>query len=165
MAAQRTLLLCAALLAAAAAVSASSSSALAADLAGRAEQVSSARKLAGYRPIPIDASVVLLFLTDVKGGDSSPCVQMVNRAMEFKGRAINFFVTAYYTANGARVDGLGWKASDKDKSFKPMNSDYVSQWKAGLTVRLAWRRGGGPINSRRRGLMDSPDMHAWHHRL
>lgn len=43
--------------------------------------------------IPIDTSVVLLFMSDVDGGDNSPCVQMTKRAMDVGGRAINFFVT------------------------------------------------------------------------
>jgi hypothetical protein len=86
MASQRALLLCALLGATAVAVSASAiaQQSLMADFNARAEQVSHQRKLQGYRPIPIDASVVLLFLSDVTGGDSSPCVQMVNRAIEFK---------------------------------------------------------------------------------
>lgn len=54
----------------------------------RAESMAATRKLLGYRPIPIDASVVLLFMSDVDGGENSPCVQMVKRALEFKGRAI-----------------------------------------------------------------------------
>jgi hypothetical protein len=32
--------------------------------------------------------VVLLFMSDVEGGEKSPCVQMLKRALEFKGRAI-----------------------------------------------------------------------------
>jgi hypothetical protein len=43
--------------------------------------------------IPIDTSVVLLYMSDVDGGDNSPCVQMTKRAMAIGGRAINFFVT------------------------------------------------------------------------
>jgi len=44
-------------------------------------------------PIPIDSSVVLLFASDVDGGDSSQCAQMVRRAMETGGSSVNFFVT------------------------------------------------------------------------
>jgi len=95
---------------------------------------SASRELQGFSPIPIDASVILLFLSDVEGGDNSPCVAMVNRAMEFKGRSINFFVTAYYADdNGdSRADRLGWKKSEGDKSFRPMDMDYVEKYKAGL---------------------------------
>jgi hypothetical protein len=102
----------------------------------QARKLAGLRQLQGYRPIPIDASVILLFLSDVEGGDSSPCVQMVNRAMEFKGRAINFFVTAYYADdNGnSRATRIGWKKSMWDKSFRPMDMSYVSKYKAGLAV-------------------------------
>jgi parvulin-like peptidyl-prolyl isomerase len=54
----------------------------------RSEDMAAKRKLLGYRPIPIDVSVVLLFMSDVEGGENSPCVQMLKRALEFKGRAI-----------------------------------------------------------------------------
>lgn len=129
MAASRTLLC--ALLAAACL-----SAAMASTETSMARKLASARQLNGFRPIPIDASVILLFLSDVEGGDNSPCVAMVNRAMEFKGRSINFFVTAYYADdNGdSRADRLGWKKSVGDKSFREMNMDYVNQYKAGLTV-------------------------------
>jgi hypothetical protein len=81
---QRAVVLVAALLAVAAAVT--SASPLAADFEARAQAVAARRQLQGFRPIPIDASVVLLFLTDVQGGDNSPCAQMVKRALEFKVR-------------------------------------------------------------------------------
>lgn len=101
-----------------------------------ARKLSSHRQLNGFSPIPIDASVILLFLSDVEGGDNSPCVATVKRAMEFKGRSINFFVTAYYADdNGdSRVDRLGWKKSVNDKSFRDMDMSYVNAYKAGLTV-------------------------------
>lgn len=101
-----------------------------------ARKLAAQRQLQGFRPIPIDASVILLFLEDVQGGDNSPCVQMVNRAVEFKGRAINFFVTAYYADdNGdSRADRIGWQLSQNDKSFRPMDMDYVAKYKAGLAV-------------------------------
>jgi parvulin-like peptidyl-prolyl isomerase len=54
----------------------------------RGQDMAAQRKLLGYRPIPIDVSVVLLFMSDVEGGENSPCVQMMKRALEFKGRAI-----------------------------------------------------------------------------
>ena len=94
------------------------------------------RKLLQGRPIPIDASVILLFLSDVEGGSSSPCAKMVDRAMEFKGRSINFFVTAYYADdnNDSRADRLGWKKSVEDKSFRAMTPEYVAAYKAGLQV-------------------------------
>lgn len=124
-------LLCALL--AAAAVSACMAST---ETAVAARKLASHRQLNGFRPIPIDASVILLFLSDVEGGDNSPCVAMVNRAMEFKGRSINFFVTAYYADdNGdSRVERLGWKKSVNDKSFRDMDMSYVSAYKAGLAV-------------------------------
>lgn len=101
-----------------------------------ARKLASHRQLNGFKPIPIDASIILLFLSDVEGGDNSPCVAMVNRAMEFKGRSINFFVTAYYADdNGdSRVDRIGWKKSDNDKSFREMDLNYVEQYKKGLQV-------------------------------
>jgi hypothetical protein len=101
-----------------------------------ARKLASQRQLSGFKPIPIDASVILLFLSDVEGGANSPCAAMVKRAMEFKGRSINFFVTAYYADdNGdSRVDRLGWKKSENDKSFREMSMDYVKQYQAGLTV-------------------------------
>ncbi|KAF8071087.1 UBP4 [Scenedesmus sp. PABB004] len=107
----------------------------AADMEAR---VSHARKLqqrGGYRPIPIDSSVVLLFMSDVEGGESSPCVQMVKRALEFKGRAVNFFVTGYYADyNGdSRVDALGYKESQWDKSFKPYDWNAAYRFAKGLT--------------------------------
>lgn len=101
-----------------------------------ARKLASHRQLNGFKPIPIDASIILLFLSDVEGGDNSPCVAMVNRAMEFKGRSINFFVTAYYADdNGdSRVDRIGWKKSEGDKSFREMDLNYVEQYKKGLQV-------------------------------
>jgi hypothetical protein len=106
-----------------------------------ARKLASQRQLSGFKPIPIDASVILLFLSDVEGGANSPCAAMVKRAMEFKGRSINFFVTAYYADdNGdSRVNRLGWKKSENDKSFREMSMDYVKQYQAGLTqcMRLA----------------------------
>jgi len=92
------------------------------------------RKLLQGAAIPIDASVILLFLSDVEGGASSPCAKMVDRAMEFKGRSINFFVTAYYADDNSdsRVDRLGWKKSVEDKSFRAMDSSYVEKYKEGL---------------------------------
>lgn len=54
----------------------------------RAQDMAAKRKLLGYRPIPVDVSIVLLFMSDVEGGENSPCVQMLKRALEFKGRAI-----------------------------------------------------------------------------
>lgn len=103
-----------------------------------ARKLASHRQLNGFRPIPIDASVILLFLSDVEGGDNSPCAAMVQRAMEFKGRSINFFVTAYYADDNSdsRVDRLGWKKSVQDKSFREMNSNYVEQYKKGLSVSI-----------------------------
>lgn len=44
-------------------------------------------------PTPVDASVVLLFASDVEGGAGSPCAQMARRAMETGGRSVNFVVT------------------------------------------------------------------------
>jgi opacity protein-like surface antigen len=101
-----------------------------------ARKLASHRQLNGFKPIPIDASVILLFLSDVEGGDNSPCVAMVNRAMEFKGRAINFFVTAYYADDNSdsRVDRLGWKKSEQDKSFRDMDLNYVAAYQKGLQV-------------------------------
>lgn len=108
----------------------------------RARKLASARELQGYRPIPIDASVVLLFMSDVEGGDNSPCVQMLRRALEFKGRAINFFVTGYYADwNGDnKVEGLGYKESQWDKSFKTYTWEAANRYKAGLTVSAAGQR-------------------------
>jgi hypothetical protein len=102
----------------------------------RAHDLDARRKLLapGYRPIPIDSSVVLLFISDVQGGENSPCVQMVKKALEFKGRAINFFVTGYYADwNGdSRVDALGYRESHWDKSFKQFNWDAVNRFSSGL---------------------------------
>jgi hypothetical protein len=104
----------------------------------RAHDLDARRKLLapGYRPIPIDSSVVLLFISDVQGGENSPCVQMVKKALEFKGRAINFFVTGYYADwNGdSRVDALGYRESHWDKSFKQFNWDAVNRFSSGLQV-------------------------------
>lgn len=109
----------------------------------RAHDLDARRKLLapGYRPIPIDSSVVLLFISDVQGGENSPCVQMVKKALEFKGRAINFFVTGYYADwNGdGRVDALGYKESSWDKSFKQYNWDAVNRFSSGLQVRRSCR--------------------------
>lgn len=129
MASSRAYLLCALL--AASAVSAVFASADSAPVV----QMQSRKMLQGAG-IPIDASVILLFLSDVEGGASSPCAKMVDRAMEFKGRSINFFVTAYYADDNSdsRVDRLGWKKSDGDKSFRLMDGDYVAKYKAGLAV-------------------------------
>jgi hypothetical protein len=101
-----------------------------------ARKLASHRQLNGFRPIPIDASVILLFLSDVEGGDQSPCAAMVRRAMEFKGRSINFFVTAYYADdNGdSRADRIGWQKSENDKSFRAMDTNYIEQYKKGLAV-------------------------------
>lgn len=101
----------------------------------RVASVAASRKLTGYRPIPIDSSVVLLFMSDVEGGEKSPCVAMVKRALEFKGRAINFFVTGYYADwNGDnKVDGLGYKESEWDKSFKPYNWNAAYRFSKGLS--------------------------------
>jgi hypothetical protein len=41
-------------------------------------------------------------------------------------------VTAYYTESNSRVNGLGWKQSQYDKSFRQMDNNYVQQYKAGL---------------------------------
>jgi hypothetical protein len=43
--------------------------------------------------VPVDASVVLLFTSDVDGGASSLCAQMARRAMATGGRTVNFVVT------------------------------------------------------------------------
>ncbi|KAF6265946.1 hypothetical protein COO60DRAFT_770702 [Scenedesmus sp. NREL 46B-D3] len=101
----------------------------------RGQDMAAKRKLLGYRPIPVDVSVVLLFMSDVEGGENSPCVQMMKRALEFKGRAINFFVTQYYADyNGDdRVDALGYKASRYDKSFRGFNWDAAYRFSKGLT--------------------------------
>lgn len=114
------------------------------------------RQLQGFRPIPIDASVILLFLSDVEGGHNSPCVAMVKRAMEFKGRSINFFVTAYYADdNGdSRADRLGWKKSVEDKSFRPMDMDYVAKYKAGLAVSVT-SQGATNCGTRQHSLLPS----------
>eukprot|EP00882_Tetradesmus_deserticola_P017054 GHRQ01018246.1.p1 GENE.GHRQ01018246.1~~GHRQ01018246.1.p1 ORF type:complete len:302 (+),score=102.60 GHRQ01018246.1:187-1092(+) len=101
----------------------------------RGQEMAAKRQLLGYKPIPIDVSVVLLFMSDVEGGENSPCVQMMKRALEFKGRAINFFVTAYYADyNGDnRVDGLGYKQSHLEKSFRAFNWDAAYRFSKGLT--------------------------------
>lgn len=106
------------------------------DINQRPASLAASRKLMGYRPIPIDTSVVLLFMSDVEGGDSSPCVQMVKRALEFQGRSINFFVTGYYADyNGDnQVDALGYKESQNDKSFKPYDYNAAYRFSKGLTV-------------------------------
>lgn len=106
------------------------------EMNARVASVAASRKLTGYRPIPIDSSVVLLFMSDVEGGEKSPCVAMVKRALEFKGRAINFFVTGYYADwNGDnKVDGLGYKESEWDKSFKPYNWNAAYRFSKGLSV-------------------------------
>jgi hypothetical protein len=99
-----------------------------------ARKLASHRQLNGFRPIPIDASVILLFLSDVEGGDQSPCAAMVRRAMEFKGRSINFFVTSYYADdNGdSRADRIGWQKSEGDKSFRAMDTNYIESYRKGL---------------------------------
>lgn len=125
---------CAALASAASAAEAGVAVTPAANLA--TDAVTRSRKLLqGYRPIPIDTSVVLLFLEDVEGGDDSPCVKMVRRALEFKGRAINFFMTAYYADynSDGKVDKIGYKASQNDKSFREYNMDIASRWSKGLS--------------------------------
>lgn len=75
-------------------------------------------------------------MSDVEGGDRSPCVQMVNRALAFQGRSINFFVTGYYADwNGDnRVDALGYKESQWDKSFKAYDWNSAYRFSKGLTV-------------------------------
>ncbi|WIA11873.1 hypothetical protein OEZ85_011959 [Tetradesmus obliquus] len=101
----------------------------------RAQDMAAKRKLLGYRPIPVDVSIVLLFMSDVEGGENSPCVQMLKRALEFKGRAINFFVTQYYADYNSdnRVDALGYKESQYDKSFRGFNWDAAYRFSKGLT--------------------------------
>lgn len=107
------------------------------DMASRAAALSASRQLLGGQPISIDSSVVLLFMTDVEGGENSPCVRMVKRSLEFKGRALNFFVTGYYADHNGdnRVEELGYKESQWDKSFRPYTMEAVSRFSRGLAVR------------------------------
>jgi len=97
--------------------------------------INSNRKLQQYRPIPIDASVILLSISDVEGGSNSECVKMVERAKQFRGRSINFFVTFYYADyNGDNVmDKLGYRDQAWDSSFKELTYDAVQRYQRGLT--------------------------------
>jgi hypothetical protein len=100
------------------------------------ELLNSNRKLQQYRPIPIDASLVLLSISDVEGGGNSECVKMVDRAKQFRGRSINFFVTFYYADyNGDNVmDKLGYRDQAWDSSFRELTYDAVQRYQRGLTV-------------------------------
>jgi hypothetical protein len=47
----------------------------------------------GAAAITVDTSVVLLFMSDIDGGEGSQCAQMARRAMETNGSTVNFVVT------------------------------------------------------------------------
>lgn len=97
------------------------------------------RKLMQYgSPVPLDSSVVLLFVSDVEGGQTSPCVRMVDRIKSFGGRAVNFVITAYYADyNGDNtMDKLGYMESPLDKKFREYTPAAASRWQAGLAVSL-----------------------------
>lgn len=98
------------------------------------ELASSRKLLQGYRPIPIDASVILLGLHDVAGGKGSNCVKMVDRAKVYKGRAINFFVTFHYADyNGDNVmDKLGYRDGLRDSGFTELNPAASDRFARGL---------------------------------
>ena len=98
--------------------------------------INSNRKLQQYRPIPIDASVILLSISDVEGGSNSECVKMVERAKQFRGRSINFFVTFYYADYNSDnvMDKLGYRDQSWDTSFKELTYDAVQRYQRGLTV-------------------------------
>lgn len=85
------------LLVAAAALAASSAAALDGFDADLGNLTSTARRSLAQsgRPIPIDMSAVLIAQTDIDG-PNSPCVKMVDRIKSYGGRAVNFFITAYY---------------------------------------------------------------------
>lgn len=108
------------------------------------DALTSSRKLQGFRPIPIDASVVLLSVGDVEGGSNSECRKMVDRAKEFRGRAINFFITHYYADyNGDNVmDQLGYRESRWDKTFRPMTYAAAYRFAKGLSVSRGTSPGG-----------------------
>eukprot|EP00877_Chromochloris_zofingiensis_P005846 jgi/Chrzof1/15262/UNPLg00656.t1 len=104
------------------------------------------RKLMQYgSPVPLDSSVVLLFVSDVEGGQTSPCVRMVDRIKSFGGRAVNFVITAYYADyNGDNtMDKLGYMESPLDKKFREYTPAAASRWQAGLAFCMRYAVNNG----------------------
>lgn len=96
--------------------------------------------------MPLDASVVLLFSSDVDGGAGGACGQMARRAMATGGRAVNFVVTGYYRADGdGRMTDLGYKVGERDRALQPYTFEAAYAFSAGLAecMRLVAASGFG----------------------